>query len=170
MPQDVFDNGRYITKADANTPIRFQVLIDLLGEDINTRSQMLERQPVHVRCFNGSTDLVVFNQLKITVWIRLITLEESEQAPDRHRAKHVLRKLARKKNESIVYAAARLVRSFRAQDASHTYHHAIERIFSWKYTEAPDLRNLCECFEHMTTPTSADRIAIPHDHDHPCQD
>lgn len=85
MAQEQFTGGRFITEADAYTPIRFQVLSDLLGGDINTRGQMLEGPPVYVQRLDASIDLVEFGQVTITDWMRLITVEELEHAPDRHK-------------------------------------------------------------------------------------
>lgn len=86
IPQDQLVDGRYITKADAHTTIPFQALFDLLRENVKGRRQMLERQPIHVRWLDGSIDLIEIDQVNITEWMRLITLEELEHAPDRREA------------------------------------------------------------------------------------
>lgn len=163
MLQDVLENAWCITKADVNTPIRFQAaLIDLLGGRINTRRRTLERQPVPVRYINnGSIHLLPFEQVPISDWMRLFTLEELERAPDCHEDQQdTERRRSRTTNPLPTQPCVLYEPSALQIRVSRTPTPPKACMFFWRYIVAPDLKNLCECFDDMITPASSDRLAV----------
>lgn len=108
--------GRYVPKVDKDSPVRFQLLLGLLGDNVQPREKMLYQPPVEVFRIMGRPKETIPNvEVTITDWFRFLCLKGNQQPAFAALKAKVLHELSWGKTKTFPNAAARLVRSYRAQ-------------------------------------------------------
>lgn len=66
MPKDVLrGSGLYAPRVDKYTPVRIQLLLELIGEYFQTHEQMLTSRPVEISRIMGPKDTISRDQVTI---------------------------------------------------------------------------------------------------------
>lgn len=109
VPDDVRDEGgNYVAWVDENSPIRFQIIEDVLGDSSDTKASILSRDPVTLQ--RGSNpETIPSDQVTVKDWLRRLKAEEAAYITSRNDMLRSAFFIRREDNEAFPNPAEGLV-------------------------------------------------------------
>ena len=163
LTADSFDAAgsvHYRPPLDKMTPLRRELLQDMIGDHLATYDEMSSGDPVEVPGIDGSFSQVPAADVSVTEWLRKLVREGLQQAGGREAAERALNDITVRDAEAWKAAARRLVVVYRALIADPVLPHISEATFFWRYITEQQLSDLLERLVQMLLPSAFDQNGL----------
>lgn len=160
LPIDRKVGGRWVTESDELTSRRRELLVDLLHEHLPTYRDMQDQLDVHVYRITGRVDVVPFDEVTTTDWLRLIVRHQGRSNGYEQFADAALSAIVLKPAESWASAAARVLIAFRAAHVDPARPHITEPLYFWRHITERQMKALFERVVTVLLPNVVDNVGV----------
>ena len=145
-PRDEQEARGFHIRPDAYTFRRRELLIGLVGDNLQTHYQLTASEPVKVVTLLGATAVLHPEHVTLTDWWRILVREQALVVDSTDMARGAVYAVQVRAGEEWRNVASCLIRNFRAVVADPDRPHAFEATYVWRYVTE---RQLYEIFERV---------------------
>ena len=147
-------------EVDNVTPLRRELLQELIGEDLGTHIELTSSGIVEVPTLDGSFAQIRAQDVAATEWLRKLVREGMLQSGAREAAGAALTSIAVGDAEAWKAASRRLVLVYRAYTADPVRPHISEAAYVWRYIKEEELSDLLERLVQLLLPSAIDQTGL----------
>ena len=147
-------------EVDNMTPLRRELLQELIGEDLGTHIELTSSGIVEVPTLDGSFAQIRAQDVAATEWLRKLVREGMLQSGAREAAGAALASIAVGEAEAWKAASRRLVLVYRAYTADPVRPHISEAAYFWRYIKEEQLSDLLERLVQLLLPSAIDQTGL----------
>lgn len=160
LPEDQKVNDCWVTVADDLTPRRRELLGELLHPHLQTLRALEEKCDVRVYRISGKIEVVRFQNVTVTDWLRLIVCQQGLCNGYDLAAESAFYTITREASESLASAAARVLVAFRSVLVDPARPRITEPEFFWRHISARQMKTLYERLLEVLLPAVIDRVGV----------